>query len=408
MNKKKQQIKVGQNKFQLLYIYIHLFKNQPNMKTILYYFFIAFFVFSCSKDEDIKPEPENINVSGKLFAPNNTDPISNAKVTASKNNTVIAEARTNNQGDFTISIPAGEYELLLTKGMFSTQKSIVINEETILEDYKIDTFPKIGVVTGHFDNIENILYDIGLVNPLNGEPLFDIIEGINTNRIAYNTKNKHNVHSSVTENMNNKIMNPMLEPNVDFDFGDLIADQILLDSYDILFLNCGLNEAFEDSDASIFNYVSNGGFLYATDWAFGYLNTITNGGADYIDFYTPVKSGVSLTTNATILNGDLSAWLLLNFGISIDDTVEIDEFLSSWQVVDSYDSNTCISWLNGPVTFRDDTNTIIAENKDLAFTFIVGSGAVFYSSFHTENDDEGFSDVDRIMEYLVFEMSDIE
>ena len=376
------------------------------MKHFLFYFIAALVFFSCSKDEENQQNPENFNVTGKLLAPNNLDPISNAKVVATQNGSTIGETLTNNKGDFTISIPSGEYKLTLTKGMFFTQKNIAITTETNLESYKLETFPKIGVVTGNYDNIENILYDIGLVNPITGEPLFDIIEGINTNRIAYNTKKAHNAHSSL--NNSKTMMNPLLEPNVTFDFGDLIADQALLDSYDIIFLNCGLNEAFEANDANIYNYVNNGGFLYATDWAFGYLNSITNGGADYLDFYSPEKSGASLTTNATILNGNLSAWLLLNFGISIDDTVEIDEFLPSWQVVSSYDPNTCISWLNGPVTYRDDTNTIIAEDKDLAFTFIVGSGAVFYSSFHTENEDEGFSDVDRIMEYLVFEMSDIE
>lgn len=158
-----------------------------------------------------------------------------------------------------------------------------------------------------------------------------------------------------------------------------------------------------------FNYVMNGGILYATDWASSYLDAITNSGTDYLTPLTPEKSGVSTRTVATILDGDLCAWLLVNFGISINDTVEIDDFLISWQVIDSYDSNTTISWLNGPVIYWDETNTEISENKDLAFTILHGDGAVFYSSFHTENNliDE-FSDVDRIMRFLVFEMSDID
>ncbi|MFT5847033.1 hypothetical protein [Psychroserpens sp.] len=99
----------------------------------------------------------------------------------------------------------------------------------------------------------------------------------------------------------------------------------------------------------------------------------------------------------------------MNFGISINNTVEIDDFLASWQVIDSYDSNTTISWLNGPVTYWDDTNTEISGNKDLAFTFLHGDGAVFYSSFHSENNEiEDFSDVDRIMQFLVFEILDID
>ena len=195
--------------------------------------------------------------------------------------------------------------------------------------------------------------------------------------------------------------------NVNFSYQDMLENPDILDNYDIIFINCGINTGNLDGGQNLYNYVDNGGYLYATDWASGYLDSITNSGADYLTFLDPEKSGISITTNATILSGDLNAWLLLNFGITIDDNIEINEFLSSWQVVDSYDSNTCISWLNGPVTYNTNAGNVTA-NKDLAFTFAIGSGAVFYSSFHTENTDQGFSDVDRIMEYLVFEMSDIE
>ncbi|SEA31961.1 YbaK/EbsC family protein [Bizionia paragorgiae] len=223
--------------------------------------------------------------------------------------------------------------------------------------------------------------------------------------MPYNHSSKHGNHGA--ENHKNSSQNPQLTPNVSFDFGDLINDPALLETYDIIFLNCGLIDGFSDLDSNLLNYVSNRGFLYATDWASLYLTSITNSGADYLSFLTPERSGISLSTNATILNGNLNAWLFLNFGITIDDTIEINEFLNLWQVVDSYDPNTCISWLSGPVTYSTNSGSETAI-KDLAFTFQVGSGAVFYSSFHTENTDQGFSDVDRIMEYLVFEMSDIE
>ena len=77
-------------------------------------------------------------------------------------------------------------------------------------------------------------------------------------------------------------------------------------------------------------------------------------------------------------------------------------------MVDSYDASTTISWLNGTVDYRDDTNTTVTENKGLAFTFLLGQGAIFYSSFHTENEAFDFTTTDRVMEYLVFEMTDIE
>ena len=90
----------------------------------------------------------------------------------------------------------------------------------------------------------------------------------------------------------------------------------------------------------------------------------------------------------------------------MDNTVIIDEFLPSWQVVESHDVSNTTAWLNGPVTYRNDAETI-TENKELAFTFLVGDGGVFYSLFHTENNENGFTCVDRVMEYLVFELVNI-
>ncbi|AEH02239.1 carboxypeptidase-like regulatory domain-containing protein [Lacinutrix sp. 5H-3-7-4] len=361
-----------------------------------------FLAFSCSKDEKPDSTIESFIVSGKFLAPNNLDPIVNAKVEASIDNEVFHHTTTNAEGNFNLSLESGNYTLKITKGLFSTIKQINIEEETILENYKIETLPNIGVITGSFDNIESVLYGIGLVNPISGEPLFDIINGTSTGK---NTNLIHN-HFSTKKDMQNR--NPELEPNVDFSFSDLMSNPTLLASYDILFINCSSHIDNLTYEQNLMNYVNNGGFLYVTDWSSSLLNTITNNDTNYLSFYTPRRSGQSLSTNATILDGNLSAWLLLNFGISIDDTVEIDEFLNSWQVVDTYDPATTISWLNGSVDYRDENNTIITENKDLAFTFLLGQGAVFYSSFHTENDDFGFTTTDRIMEFLVFEMTDTE
>ena len=375
------------------------------MKSIILSALLLLFVFSCSDDDKTDPIPESINISGKLLAPNNQDPIVNAKVTASQNNVVKYETTTNPEGLFTLSVPKGEYTISLTKGLFSTEKQIVVEEELTLENYKIETLPNIGVITGSYDNIESVLYGIGLVNPITGDPLFDIIDGISTNRNASNNNFEH-LHGTKTNKIANK--NPILNPNVTFSYTDLMSDPALLASYDILFINCSSHSENPIYEQNLMDYVNNGGFLYVTDWSSSLLNTITNNDTNYLSFYTPRRSGQSLTTTATILDGNLSAWLLLNFGISVNDTVEIDEFLSSWQVVDSYDPTTTISWLSGSVDYRDDTSTIITENKDLAFTFLLGQGGIFYSSFHTENNEFDFTTTDRIMEYLVFEMTDIE
>lgn len=363
---------------------------------------------ACGEDNEPAPLAES-SISGKFLAPNNVDPIVNGLITATKDGNVVAEAISGVDGSFTlINLTAGEYQLSLQKGLFSSERIIEVAEDDDIQipNIPIDSFPRIAVVKGVFDNIESILYDIGLVNPITQEPLFDIIQGNNIGRPSAATGH-HGHHHNDTGMFSPEDGNE-LEPNVDFTFADLIASPALLADYDIIFLNCGLSESYTDFNANILNYVSNGGILYATDFAFKYVQGISDG-PEYIDFLDNEKSGQSLATEATIFDPDLIAWLQTNFGITIsnDNTVLLDEFLPGWQVVDSANDATVISWFNGPVEFRDNNNTSVQQNKDLAFTFQVGDGGVFYSSFHTENHDDGFSTVDRLLEYLVFELSSL-
>jgi len=376
------------------------------MKSLLLSLLIVLTLFSCSKDDNSSAE-EEFELTGKFLAPNDFDPISNARVRAYQNNELKSETRTDAQGNYSLSVARGDYTLKINKGKFKTERNINVDNNLDIETLSVETLPNIAVVTGSYDNIESVLYSIGLVNPVTQEPLFDIIDGVNPlDRQGLNQDTKHQ-HGHVGLHRNDP--NPLLQPNVDFDLEDLLNDEGLLSSYDIVFLNCGLNESYVDSSGALETYVSNGGLLYTTDWAASYLEAITNSGADYLTPYTPAKSGSSVSTVATILDGDLSEWLLLNYNISVDDTVLIDDFLPSWQVIDSHDTATTISWLNGPVTYWDENNTDVSEDKDLAFTFLHGEGGVFYSSFHTENSDiEDVTDVERIMQFLVFEMSDLQ
>ncbi|WP_298517561.1 carboxypeptidase-like regulatory domain-containing protein [uncultured Kordia sp.] len=364
------------------------------------------FLLSCEKDNEAAPIAES-SISGKFLAPNNTDPIVNGLIVAMKDETVVSETLTGTDGSFRLTdLTAGTYTISLKKGLFSSERTVEVAEDDDIDipNIPIEIFPRIGVVTGSYDNIESVLYDIGLVNPMTQEPLFDIINGRYAGRPSGNASKHGHGHGA---NAIPTKENTFLEPNVDFHFSDLIASPDMLAEYDILFLNCGLREVYTEHNANIFDFVNNGGILYATDWAFKYLEGITGDGQQYIDFLDNEKSGISMSTEATIFDQDLIDWLQDNFNITVnnDDTILLDEFIGGWQVVDSANDATVISWFNGPAQFRDNSGTPVTENKDLAFTFQVGEGGVFYSSFHTENNDDGFNTVDRILEYLVFELS---
>ena len=371
---------------------------------------------ACSQDDTVKlQEVEEVedtgdfSLSGKFLAPNQTDPISNAQVTLFKAEQKQAETLTNSQGVFMFNeLFEGSYTVVLLKGHFSSTLSIEIDDQQEtnsidIGNIDIQEFPRIGVVTGYYDNIENILYDMGLVNPLTSAPLFDIIEGNPLGKPTANDK-LHRGHQH--NDLGKTASNPYLATNVDFTLEDLLSNPGQLAEYDILFFNCGLDTSNADLNNNVYDYVNNGGILYATDWAFPFLDHINNVDEySYLTFVEPHQSGVSLSTEATILDATLSNWLEDNFGISANGTLTIDEFLGSWQVVESHDETLVMPWLNGSVDYVDANDDLVTNTKNLAFTYQVGEGGIFYSSFHTENNEEGFSDVDRIMEYMVFELS---
>jgi Carboxypeptidase regulatory-like domain len=367
------------------------------MKKSITLLFALFLIVSCSK-ENSNTSDGDYNISGKFLTPNGQDAVSKATVKLFKGNTEIKETTTDSEGNFTINgVNTGTYEVKISKGLFSASRTVSLDDifDIDLNDISITDFPNIAVVTGFYDNIEGVLYNLGLVNPITQEPLFDIIEGNDILDRNHSTTHTHSIM--------NRTNNPALEPNVDFNFDEFIESSELLGNYDIIFLNCGLSESKIAFSNNITDYVANGGLLYSTDYAFVYLDDITSNGEDYINFYEPERSGSSMSVEAEILSDDLIDWLELNFNITIvDNTVVIDEFLPAWQLVDSYDENTTIAWLNGEVDYDGQTG-----NKDLAFTFLHGDGGVFYSSFHTENHTEEDSAVARLIQYMVFELADL-
>ncbi len=364
------------------------------MKKLIAFLLAFLFIYSCSKDKSDKLDAD-LSITGKFVAPNGIDPISKAEVILFKDNSTLKETTTNSEGKFTLgNLTSGDYEVKISKGLFSTSLNIALDDIDInLNNITITDLPNIAVVTGRYDNIEYILFNLGFTNPVTQEPLFDIIEGEDiTNRINENSHGYEEITSR-------RISNPLLEPNTSFDFGELIESPELLNSYDIIFLNCGLDESKTSFNNNLTDYVAEGGLIYSTDYAFVYLNEF-----NYLGFQHPYYQGDSLSTEAEIINDDLFDWLDMNFDITISDnsTVVLDQFSINWQAVNYYDEQKVTPWLYGPIVYNGNQ-----YNRYLAYTFEYGDGAVLYSSFHTKNDPNQSEAVAKSIQYLVFELSDL-
>jgi hypothetical protein len=371
------------------------------MKKITTALLIVFSVIflSCSKDDDSNANMGDLTLSGKVMSPNNSFPIPRAKVKVFRGETLIAEQTSDAIGNFSVpNLPKGELNVELSKGKFKRNLQIDMTADYELQSMErnLDVFPNMLVVTGYWDAIEDVLVDVGIVDPLTGVPAFDVVSGT-TGRPAPHGQHIHN--GQVAQRTGN------VPSNVTFSFHDLLTDTALLSSYDIIFLNCGANDDFTADPVAVANlktFIENGGIVYATDFTYEYLQAMFPNG-DYLTFSTPEKAGNSVTANVQISDPNLLAWLQ-NQGIVVNPTVEINGFLPAWQMVDSFNAANVSDWVVADqVTYANTTFT----NKALSFTYSYGCGGVFYSSFHTHGNNTSESTIEEMMNYFVFELSDL-
>lgn len=171
----------------------------------------------------------------------------------------------------------------------------------------------------------------------------------------------------------------------DFELNDIGR----LKQYDAIFLNCNSSaDSYCDSAAeAIRQYVEDGGTLYASDWAYAYIQSAF---PDAITFSTNPKSGNSqYGIVADVKDMGLSTTL----GSS---TIEINMDLGSWVVMDSVPETTTV-YVAGEVSTYEGNKYV-----PLLVSFKVGSGKVFYTSFH--NEAQATDDMDAVLNYLVLNM----
>lgn len=360
----------------------------------------ALSIFSCSKDDDHNSGTGVLKISGQVMSPNNAFPIPKAKVRVYHGSELIAEQTTDALGTFTVAhLPEGTLRVELSKGKFTRDVTVDLHNdyELLSAERNLDTFPHMAVVTGNYDAIEDILFNIGIVDPDTGAPAFDILDGW-AGRYAQPASSEAHRHGESAGRSST------LAPNVTFTVSQLLHDTTMLATYDIIFLNCGGQyNVTEDAEAmtNLKSFIENGGIVYATDWSYKYLNAMFP--TDYLTFATPEKGGDSMSAEVAIDNADLTTWLEAQ-GITVTPTVEINGFLPAWQMVGSFNEANVDDWVIANSVDYDGVNY---TDKALAFTYNYGCGGVFYSSFHTHGNNTSEATIEQMMDYFIFELSDL-
>jgi hypothetical protein len=380
-----------------------------NIKTIIAICFMLLFVMGCGGGATT-PGTTGI-LTGNVFAPNGTDPISGALVyILDKGSQAVGDPPTEPYDAFEYSeangsfqldnVPTGSQTLKIIKGAFTKTATINVLEGTYALPAAVTTLPssgegveKMAVVTGNYDSIQNVLAKLGLGDVdasgslILGTESFKLVDG-----------------------------NGSLDDATYTNFLDFMSNPANYADYRTIFINCGNSnetEFFGDTVKvdNLKAWVAAGGRLYATDLSYDFVEQLW---PKYVDFFgtdpgfstTPetiddAQEGDSFsTTNATVLDAAMLAWLKGLAGVTnADDTIKVEGWLSSWAAVDGYSSDVK-SWMKALVDVGGSNSS-----RDITLTFHPSDGTVFYSSYHTEGSlSPGLTPQDRVLQYLIFEV----
>lgn len=284
-------------------------KKFNNMKQ-LNFFLIAAMIFlfiGCNSNdttevnETTTPATPMGKVSGKVLSKNGAKEIGGALVFTFDENSKMYYAYSGANGEFTLEAPEGAHIVSIQTGNgsnFRTEVNVNIkkNETTVLDNTvtKLNQVANMAYVKGTYDDIESIVTGLGYT----------------LTQITYNDL---------------KVMSTVAQ-------------------YDVIFLNCGSKPGITADDPAVYNnlstFVSNGGSLYASDWAVAYLtgggsnSTACNMAGGFIPDtkLCSINTGVSGTINNTSIT-DVNLANALGFN-----TLNIHFDLGSWQKINMYDT----------------------------------------------------------------------
>jgi hypothetical protein len=283
------------------------------IKSILVAFLaVIFLTLSCSKDDSSTATAQDTGtITGKLLVKNGSKPVGGALVFVFDDNNKIYHTYTQANGDFSLQAPVGQRKLQMQTGggtNFRTSLQVtVVKDQTLTIDSslsRLDQVANMAYVAGSYDEIQDIVTGLGY---------------------------------TITQITN----------------ADL-ADYNVVSQYDIIFLNCGAKQGYVNAamDTNLANFVTNGGSLYASDWAVAYLTGGSSnshdcgevGGFIPDDKLCSKNIGASTTiTGAQVTDTNLATAL----GFS---ALDIEYNLGSWQNVFSYDATYWDVMVSDPVS----------------------------------------------------------
>jgi len=315
------------------------------------------------------PLPDKGAIAGQVCSPAGNVWLSGANVWVVQDDGSSDTTTTDANGQFLLqNVDVGNRTLDIQKGSFSTTQAVTVtaNQTTTLATPTCVQSAHVAVVMGDWDAIQNILGAVGVTDVT----LYDGVNGTS--------------------------------PTVK----DLLTNSTLMATYDIIFINCGdyidryPNLFNSQVVANLQNYVAAGGSLYASDWAYDFVEIAW---PSAIDFYGndgvrgAADDGVYGSLTANVADPALAATL----GSS---SVSLDYNLDIWAVMKSAGAGTNVLVKGDPYYYDDFGFPEDMGTVPLAVWFPVGSngGSVLYTTFH--NESQATTDMQKILSYMIFQL----
>ncbi len=363
---------------------------------------------------DLPPPPPSVEVTGVVYAPEGTIPISGALVYLAppsrppepipqqvfcdecvKLTNDVPHAMTAPDGSFTIEATAGQWLVVTQKGAFRRVRTINVPQQGLAIDPALttlphatdaaqrDTIPKMLILPGGWDAVEDSLAKLGLGavdehgGLRRGTESFTIIECKMTSLF------------------------PPVEDCQPLDPRAALTDYSLLSQYQILFVPCGgsggsddepsldlLDGTFASAEAkqTLLKWIKAGGRLYVTDWRYDLLQQIL---PDYIKWegqsssFGTAELSSPYDAPATVQDQGLKDWLALQ-GITTFDLLESYTVVKSIHKLPTpgpdeqqkYDLMPT-AWVLGDVPGY-------AGLRPMTISYHYGCGMVMFSTYHSE------------------------
>lgn len=216
---------------------------------------------------------------------------------------------------------------------------------------------RVAVITGNYDDWESVLPALGVTN-------YEIVNGLTGDELGQFLSDEAN----------------LAEFGAIFFAGGHIEEDVLVD-------NDGNNPGrVEQVIRSVRNYVTAGGFVYASDWSYDVVELCW---PDRIDFlgedteHDAAQLGVPQTVRANITFGALSDYVG-------SETVDVSFDLDTWPVIQRVDASVTVYQRAGEVSYRDGTEEYVSEDAPLLVGFEPeGGGRVVFSSWRAAANMDG-------------------